>query len=342
MVKVQLCLVILLCLICRKLVLTKITQTGKRFLVIEKKIIQLESSNHNLILNNQNLIIIYQNLLSKITNLETNSNQNLISRIKNLESSNRKLTTSIVNQIDETATLNLSNQNLKSKDSTLSHEIEVLKRKTGLGCKFCQQLPKSICGECSCINDCELQSKYYCSCRNLSPKRDCLAFHQVGLRINGIYTVTLNHKKVMEVYCDQTTDGGGWTVIQRRVDGTTNFYRNWNEYKNGFGKYQHEFYLGNENIYILSLQAMQPKGSQLRVEIKDWAGNTAYARYGSFRLGNEGTKYQLHVTEYSGNAGDSLSSEHNGRPFSTYDQDNDSNNQLSCAVKGHGAWWYSS
>ena len=42
----------------------------------------------------------------------------------------------------------------------------------------------------------------------------------------------------------------------------------------------------------------------------------------SFSVGNSASKYVLNVGGYSGNAGDSLS-EHNGRKFTTKDQDND-------------------
>lgn len=38
-----------------------------------------------------------------------------------------------------------------------------------------------------------------------------------------------------DVFCDQTTTGGGWTVFQKRLDGSVNFYRGWADNKNGFG-----------------------------------------------------------------------------------------------------------
>ncbi|KAK0065288.1 BpsFReD1, partial [Biomphalaria pfeifferi] len=51
------------------------------------------------------------------------------------------------------------------------------------------------------------------------------------------------------VMCDTKTDGGGWIIIQRRINGKVNFYRGWKEYRDGFGDYNiGEFHLGNENI----------------------------------------------------------------------------------------------
>jgi hypothetical protein len=43
---------------------------------------------------------------------------------------------------------------------------------------------------------------------------------------NGIYKL----EQGFQVYCDQTTDSGGWIIFQRRLNGKTDFYRNWAEY----------------------------------------------------------------------------------------------------------------
>ena len=115
-----------------------------------------------------------------------------------------------------------------------------------------------------------------------------------------------------------TTDGGGWTVFQRRKDGSQNFYLPWNNYVNGFGNICGEFFLGLEKIHRLT----QKSNSELRVELEEWSGSKSYAKYSSFAVGNSASKYPLTVSGYSGNAGDSMSY-HNGMKFSTYDQDND-------------------
>ena len=142
-------------------------------------------------------------------------------------------------------------------------------------------------------------------------------------------------KGFFTVYCDMHTDGGGWTVFQRRQDGSVDFYRGWNDYKSGFGQLTAEFWLGNDKIHRLT--AARP--SSLRVDLEDWNGIRAYAKYGKIKIGDEQAKYRLQVGSYSGTAGDSLNLRQNNTAFSTKDRDNDiwySN----CAVSLTGAWWY--
>ena len=136
------------------------------------------------------------------------------------------------------------------------------------------------------------------------------------------------------VYCDMHTDGGGWTVFQRRQDGSVDFYRGLNDYKSGFGQLTAEFWLGNDKIHRLT--AARP--STLRAELEDWNGVRAYAKYGKFKIGDEQAKYRLEVGSYSGTAGNSLKY-HNNMAFTTKDRDNDIAGS-NCAVYWTGAWWY--
>lgn len=129
---------------------------------------------------------------------------------------------------------------------------------------YCSLLRTDICGDCKCRDERRLPEKYYCDCRNLSPQRDCLEFRQNGHRVNGVYMVTQNQYKIIETFCDQTTEDGGWTVFQRRFDGSENFHRDWEMYKTGFGEFHLEYWLGNENINTLIVQGLREKGSELR------------------------------------------------------------------------------
>ena len=99
-----------------------------------------------------------------------------------------------------------------------------------------------------------------------------------------------------DVFCDQTTSGGGWTVFQKRMDGSVDFYRGWAEYKRGFGNLNGEFWLGLDRIQRMTSSG----GYKLRVDLEDFTGNTVYAEYALFAVGSEGTKYQLTAGNYSG------------------------------------------
>ena len=166
--------------------------------------------------------------------------------------------------------------------------------------------------------------------------RDCSGYNQAGITTSGTYSVDPDGKGAFQVYCDMITDGGGWTVFQRRRDGSQDFYLGWSEYKAGFGQLTGEFWLGLDKIHRLA--ASRP--SQLRVEIEDWRGGRAYAKYGSFGVGEEQSQYKLSVGSYSGTAGDSLTY-HNNMKFSTKDRGNDRWSNK-CAAQNTGAWWYDS
>ncbi|XP_059141936.1 fibrinogen-like protein A [Physella acuta] len=139
------------------------------------------------------------------------------------------------------------------------------------------------------------------------------------------------------VMCDTVTDGGGWTIFQRRVNGSVDFYRNWTEYKYGFGDYGvGDFYLGNENVYCLN--------SKYRLELRidmTYKGQDYFAYYSNFTLLSESQGYKISFSGYSGTAGDSLTAKSNNQKFSTYDVENDIDPNKNCAVYYRAAWWYS-
>ncbi|XP_073230320.1 ryncolin-1-like [Porites lutea] len=165
--------------------------------------------------------------------------------------------------------------------------------------------------------------------------KNCAEVYQFGIKINGVYKINPDGLGEFEVYCDQKTAGGGWTVFQKRQDGSVDFYRPWGDYKRGFGNLNGEFWLGLDKINRLTVSGSY----KLRVDLEDVPGKTAFAEYSSFAVTSERTKYQLSLGSYSGTAGDSLGY-HRGYPFTTKDRDNDSRGNANCAVQFKGAWWY--
>ena len=97
------------------------------------------------------------------------------------------------------------------------------------------------------------------------------------------------------MFCDQKTAGGGWTVFQKRLDGSVDFYRGWADYKRGFGNLNGEFWLGLDKIHRLTKTK-----SKLRVDLEDTTGKTAYAEYDMFAVTSVKANYQLSLGTYSG------------------------------------------
>ena len=133
------------------------------------------------------------------------------------------------------------------------------------------------------------------------------------------------------------TDGGGWTVFQRRMDGTVDFYLNWTDYVHGFGNTSGEYWLGLSKLHRLANGSVSTK---LRVDMRDKNGNSAFASYSTFYIGGSTTNYTLHVSGYNGTAGDSLAY-HNLMKFTTKDNGNDNwGSSGNCAIYFTSAWWY--
>ncbi|XP_076977984.1 angiopoietin-related protein 6 [Tamandua tetradactyla] len=165
------------------------------------------------------------------------------------------------------------------------------------------------------------------------PWQDCTEAHQAGHRQSGVYELRLS-RHVVSVWCEQQVEGGGWTVIQRRQDGSVNFFTTWQHYKTGFGRPDGEYWLGLEPVHQLTSRG----DHELLVLLEDWGGRGARAHYDSFSLEPESDYYRLRLGQYHGDAGDSLSW-HNDKPFSTVDRDRDSYSG-NCALYQRGGWWY--
>ena len=163
--------------------------------------------------------------------------------------------------------------------------------------------------------------------------RNCYHAKLLGHSVSGVYEIDpRDGLGSFNVYCDMQTDGGGWTVFQRRQDGSEDFDRTWLDYRNGFGELYGEFWLGLDKIHRLTTG-----GVTLRVDLTAPDTSKAYAKYEDFTVGNAKSMYVMYLGRYTGTAGDSFSY-HKGMKFTTKDKDND---QLSgnCAVS-NGAWWH--
>ena len=126
--------------------------------------------------------------------------------------------------------------------------------------------------------------------------KNCAEAYKAGDRVSGVYKIDPDGLGEFEVLCDQKTAGGGWTVFQKRKDGSVDFYRGWNDYEWGFGNLSGEVSLGLNKIHRLSVSG----SCKLRVEWEVSQGKTAIEDYSSFAVKSERAKYQLSLGSYSG------------------------------------------
>ena len=171
---------------------------------------------------------------------------------------------------------------------------------------------------------------------------DCFCLHKRSPHLSsGSFTISFVGIGIIPVYCDMETDGGGWTVFQRRKDGSVDFNRGWNDYERGFGNINGNYWIGLASLHqLLRLN----EANELRIDLKDYSGNSAYAKYSSFIVGDSTSKYRLSGSGYSGTAGDAMGlsggEEEKGMMFSTKDQDNDNSDKWHCAASAKGGWWF--
>ncbi|XP_070133448.1 fibrinogen-like protein 1 [Drosophila bipectinata] len=147
----------------------------------------------------------------------------------------------------------------------------------------------------------------------------------------GIYNIKLPGVSAFEAPCN----GSGWTVIQRRMDGSVDFNRNWTEYRDGFGNVTGEFFIGLEKLYHIT----QSSQYELLISLGKVDGSRDFVKYDNFKIGSEKNSYPLEsVGNYKGGVGNSLQ-KHVNKRFSTYDRDNDEW-KGNCAKTCGGGWWF--
>lgn len=183
-------------------------------------------------------------------------------------------------------------------------------------------------------------SSFYLILDIIAP-RDCSDYSAMMKMKNGVYKVTPDPRNgTFEVFCDMESNGGGWTVIQRRINGSVNFNRTWADYKNGFGDLRGEFWLGNDRIHLLT----RAKDMVLRIELEDFQGVREYAKYSLFYVANEFLKYRLSTSQYSGTAGNALLIDkeysHDQMFFTTWDRDHDKYPSGNCGIYYGSGWWF--
>ncbi|MEQ2195215.1 hypothetical protein XENOCAPTIV_009200 [Xenoophorus captivus] len=167
---------------------------------------------------------------------------------------------------------------------------------------------------------------------------DCHELYLRGETTSGVYSIQPIDSEPFNVLCEMTAEGG-WTVIQRRQDGSVDFDQLWQAYEKGFGSLNGEFWLGLENIHAIA----KDSSYILNIKFSDWGDDSAFVRF-PFELGGRETNYSLLIQEAvtTDTLESSLTTDSSlSLPFSTRDQDNDRKVDINCAKHLSGGWWFS-
>uniref|UniRef100_A0A914W7P0 Uncharacterized protein n=1 Tax=Plectus sambesii TaxID=2011161 RepID=A0A914W7P0_9BILA len=177
---------------------------------------------------------------------------------------------------------------------------------------------------------------------------DCKDWFNYGAHTDGIYSINPDGRGSFNVFCDMTTDGGGWTVFQRRIDGTLSFHdKVWYEYKVGFKNgLESSLWLGNDIIHVLTTKDVNV---ELRIDL--WGDRQPassnpngywWEKRSNFYTDDEANFYTLHLSsDYSGNATMMTAgiSELDGKQFATIDALHGASGCFSDLQLG--GWWMS-
>ncbi|XP_030556373.1 fibrinogen-like protein 1 [Drosophila novamexicana] len=146
--------------------------------------------------------------------------------------------------------------------------------------------------------------------------------------------ISVPNQQPLKVPCTVDSDNYVWSVIERRLDQNLNFNRGWKEYRDGFGNFNGEFFIGLEKVHLMT--SSKPHKLLIRLVSE---GETRNAIYSNFKIGSENEGYPItSLGTYSGDAGDGLRESLNQK-FSTFDRDNDQVEDVNCAKDAKGGWW---
>ncbi|XP_062126106.1 angiopoietin-2-like [Drosophila sulfurigaster albostrigata] len=291
----------------------------------------------------------YEELLNEFGNVTKpdieNTEEKLLSKqLEDAKLENQKLLTKYEEKVRELQNEKSANKNCEKyfDELEISHGIltrfvkDLETNNTELASKYNQQTTEN---KNLISSNTQLSDKLTVCLTTLKQKSAVIPCDKLTCPAFGNYSaahvVNIENEQSFKIPCNSDESNSDWSVIERRLDQSLDFNRRWIEYREGFGDFQNEFFIGLEKLHLMTKQ--RPHQLLIRLGV---GSEIMLAKYSHFEIAGEDENYAIRsLGKFSGDAGDGMR-ESEGKSFSTFDRDNDLSSERNCAQISKGGWWF--